>query len=194
MYYVYALIDPINKIPFYIGKGKGGRAWVHFQKAHKDNKDKLNIIKYIKLLGWEPQVYIIQENIKTSKEALLIEGEYILEYKEFLTNKDNILPDRTGSIMSAEQKHHLSIINTGKNLTEEHKTKIGIANLRKVNYMPNKKYLDKSKLRNEGSKNPRARKIKVNGITFGCVKDAYNFYEVSGPTFRKRYKYEYLVS
>ena len=56
MYYVYALIDPRNNKPFYIGKGKDNRAESHakFQSGcnniHKDNV----IRKILKLYGSVP--------------------------------------------------------------------------------------------------------------------------------------------
>ena len=43
-YYVYALIDPINSLPFYIGKGCNNRAWQHLKDNETCNKKKLNYI------------------------------------------------------------------------------------------------------------------------------------------------------
>jgi len=50
---------------------------------------------------------------------------------------------------------------------------------------------ERSKM-NEGSKNPRAKRIKVGDRVFNCMKHAYEFYGVSKPTFKKRFQYEIL--
>jgi len=126
-YYVYALIDPINRQPFYIGKGKNKRAWVHFEPGQKCNKTKLNYIKNIKNLGFEPLVYKIYENL-SNKKALKIEKELIGRWKKVLTNMNNPPPDRTGSRLSKEHIQKLIEFNSGKKLTEQHKRKIGLAN------------------------------------------------------------------
>ena len=126
-HYVYALVDPINRQPFYIGKGKKKRAWVHFQPSQRWNKKKLNYIKNIRSLGFEPLVYKIFEKL-TSDEALEIEKRLICRWKSELTNMDNPPPDRTGCRLSEEHKQKLKEFNSGKKLTEEHKRKIGLAN------------------------------------------------------------------
>ena len=43
-YYVYVLVDPINRIPFYVGKGKGNRMYQHL-KGDKGNKKKVRYIE-----------------------------------------------------------------------------------------------------------------------------------------------------
>ena len=62
MYYIYALIDPINNVPFYIGKGKNDRAYKHLQGKDKGNKKKTDRIEIIRRLGHEPKVDFIIEN------------------------------------------------------------------------------------------------------------------------------------
>ena len=131
--YVYALIDPINKQPFYVGKGKNKRAWAHFQPKHKVNKKKLDYINNIKNLGFKPLVYKIFENL-TSKEALEIEKRLIFRWKSKLTNMDNPPPDRTGCRLSENHIKILKEFNRGKKLTEEHKRKIGLANQKTIKY------------------------------------------------------------
>ena len=38
-YYVYILINPIDLLPFYVGKGKGNRAYNHLKKSHNDSNN-----------------------------------------------------------------------------------------------------------------------------------------------------------
>lgn len=71
-YYVYALVDPINRVPFYIGKGKTGRAWVHLRAACRQNKKKLAYIRLIRELGHEPEIGFIAEHL-TERDALDVE-------------------------------------------------------------------------------------------------------------------------
>ena len=192
-HYVYALIDPINKVPFYIGKGKGDRCYAHLKGYANYNQNKLNYIDNIKKLGFEPKVYKIVENL-SNKNSLKIESALISYYKEYLTNKDIVIPDRTGSKLSDRQKQILRIKNLGKKLTEQHKRKIGDANKHIPNYkIINSVYVDTSTKRNEGSKNPNSKKIICNNIIFGCMKDAYEYFKVSKQTFKKRYQYNILL-
>jgi hypothetical protein len=190
-HYVYALVDPINRLPFYIGKGKKDRCFAHLKGYANYNKDKINYINNIRILGFEPIVYKIIEHL-SNKDSLIVEDYFIEYYKEFLTNKDRIIPDRTGSKLSDDQKRALRKINLGKKLTENHKRKIGKSNQHKPNYKINKIYKDNSSKRNEGSKNPNSKKIICNGILFGCMKDAYEYFNVSKQTFKKRYDFDFL--
>ena len=190
-YYVYALVDPINKIPFYIGKGKKDRCYKHLRGQANYNEKKLKYIENIRNFGFEPVVYKIFENLINS-DSLKIESYLIDYYKEFLTNKDLCPPDRTGCKISDSHKEKLRQKNIGKYLTQEHKDKIGVSNSHKPNYQINKQYINNPIKKNEGSKNPNSKSIICNGIKFGCMKDAYLYFNVSKQTFKKRYKFNFL--
>ena len=192
-HYVYALVDPINRIPFYIGKGKKDRCFKHLKGQANYNQRKLKYIDNIRNLGFEPIVYKIIENLSNS-DSLKLESFFIDYYNEFLTNKKIVPPDRTGCKLSESQKDQLKLKNIGKVLTQEHKNKIGIANLHKPNYKINKKYIDNPLKRNERSKNPNSKSIICNGIKFGCMKDAYEYFNVSKQTFKKRYKFNFITN
>jgi len=60
IYYVYQLIDPRNNKPFYIGKGKGNRAYSHNQfKDGNENPYKDRVIRRLHEQGLEPIVEIV---------------------------------------------------------------------------------------------------------------------------------------
>lgn len=80
-YYIYALIDPRNSQPFYIGKGHGSRAKTHLynmsvvRNIHKENK-----INAIRSEGLEPGIIYLVENIEDESLAYDIESLYIKHY------------------------------------------------------------------------------------------------------------------
>jgi hypothetical protein len=55
-YYVYALIDPRNNLPFYIGKGKNNRCYDHLKETKETTK---NIRKYYKIQYLKENCYDI---------------------------------------------------------------------------------------------------------------------------------------
>lgn len=90
IYYVYGLIDPRDKDFFYIGKGKGKRAFQHLNEEYteeKGNRNKINRIKEIKnQLGKQPEIKFLAENLSEEAayalEEILIDriGRKILRY------------------------------------------------------------------------------------------------------------------
>jgi len=100
-YYVYIYLDPTKKgnyiyndfifdyEPFYVGKGKGKRAYVHLSKYRNDNKhNKLKYNKISKILsrGKEPIILFYSENLTEldafNLEILLIEKIGLRIYKQ----------------------------------------------------------------------------------------------------------------
>lgn len=94
-YYVYALIDPRNNQPFYIGKGKDDRVVRHYynwSSIDKSNPYKARKIKKLKELGYTPTYKIIfessEEQLAFEKEKQLIAkwGRFGYEQNGILTN------------------------------------------------------------------------------------------------------------
>ena len=88
-FYVYALCDPrkpgefsygnlrFGHKPFYVGKGKGRRAWRHqFYLQKNDNPYKDRIIRKLLSIGNHPEVVILKSGIEES-EAFALEREAI---------------------------------------------------------------------------------------------------------------------
>jgi hypothetical protein len=73
-YYVYGLIDPKNNEIFYIGKGKGDRAFDHFteqlQKG-KGNKSKIKRIDAIQEKGKQPIIKYYAKNLDEESAFIL---------------------------------------------------------------------------------------------------------------------------
>lgn len=99
-YYVYAYLRT-NGTPYYIGKGKGVRAWKHYNDCIHPPRNK--------------SLIIIMENNLTELGALALERRYINWYGR-IDKKTGILRNRTdggegatGAIQSLEQRTKQSI-------------------------------------------------------------------------------------
>ena len=150
-FYVYALIDPINRLPFYIGKGCAKRAWEHIIGRDTCNANKVKYISNIRLLGFEPEVKFIKENM-FEKEAYDFETFCIKLSKKLelpVTNKTGIKqpPSRRGCVVSEETRRKISLATKGKKckpMSQEQKLKLKLANTGKKWSSESKEKLSKS--------------------------------------------------
>lgn len=91
-YYIYALIDPTNNKPFYIGKGRDNRVFAHVNCEINDadiSNLKYDEIRRIKNSGNSVKHIIIRHGIREEKHAYEIEASLIdfLKYLNYdLTN------------------------------------------------------------------------------------------------------------
>ena len=73
-YYVYLYIDPRTDRPFYIGKGKGNRAFSHLNSTGDSDKDRT--MSELRDLGLEPRIELLKYRL-SEKDALLVEATAI---------------------------------------------------------------------------------------------------------------------
>lgn len=134
-YFVYALIDPRNHEPFYIGKGSGTRPSDHMNESKQStlNPRKYSKIQKIRSSGLEPLVEIISSNLSEGdaydQEELLIKkyGRAGIDPNGILTNL--VLgarpPNRNGKPHSEETKAKMRMAALGKKKSPEHCQSIG---------------------------------------------------------------------
>ena len=68
-YYVYIYSDPVTKVPFYVGKGKGNRAFAHLHDGSES--DKARKIAEIQARGRQPLIEILAFGLENSLNELL---------------------------------------------------------------------------------------------------------------------------
>lgn len=128
-YYVYKLIDPRNNKPFYVGEGKGNRAWSHSTfKSGCNNPHKDRIISKIQSLGLEVIVEIVKQGL--TKEESVFHEELLIE-EIGLENLSNICKNANPPRLVGEKNGFY-----GKTHSEETKKKCGDANRGRDNKTP----------------------------------------------------------
>jgi len=83
--YVYVYIDPRNREPFYIGKGKGNRLFSHLDD--QTDTEKVARIAEIRQNGKEPQIDILRYGLSDSEAALVEAAAIDLIGRAKLTNR-----------------------------------------------------------------------------------------------------------
>lgn len=118
-YYVYCLVDPISKKPFYIGKGKGNRIFSHATAAITDpsESDKLEVIRSVLEKGLEVEHIILRHGV-TEETALAIETALIDFSSHFELNLANIVLGHKSSAFGLMSVDEIQRKYTAKPLTE----------------------------------------------------------------------------
>lgn len=74
-YYVYLYIDPRDKQPFYVGKGKGSRILSHIEDRRESAKQR--VLSELRAAGLSPGIEILQHGIDDEETAFRIEAAAI---------------------------------------------------------------------------------------------------------------------
>jgi hypothetical protein len=171
-FYVYAYLRE-NLTPYYIGKGKGNRAWV---KGNGEVYPPIN----------QRRIRILRDNL-TETEAFALEIALILQYGRkdigtgILRNKSNGGEGPSGAVRSNATRIKMSMAHKNKKLTDSHKKKLSEAHRgktltaehkEKIRLSGLKRFIDtkeRQKVSRPGAENPNASVWKItkpDGTTF----------------------------
>ena len=120
-FYAYLLKRP-DGTPFYAGKGKGRRCYVHLKPWHlkkDENRHKVHIIEKIRREGGEPIVEVLQKNL-TEEDAFSLETQQIKLYGRtinggLLCNMSDGGEGQSGFHHKEETKQKISAQGMGEN-------------------------------------------------------------------------------
>ena len=101
--YVYALIDPRDNKPFYIGKGEGGRVLAHANEAlaTEHETDKLDTIRDVHAAGLQVKHVILRHGMD-SKTAFVVESALIDFVEHFGGELTNIVAGHHSSVFGVK--------------------------------------------------------------------------------------------
>lgn len=89
-YYVYELIDPRNKLPFYVGKGRGNRMYSHVAEAKRDRGQWSNVLKCDRIRKIIENNLVVQYNVPQNnlceEDAFNLENALIKKYGLLINN------------------------------------------------------------------------------------------------------------
>lgn len=155
IFYVYQLRLVTEVMPFYVGKGKGRRAWDHLSEySYKTNSYKNSVIRAAISSGVEILVEKIFTNL-SSEDALAFEVWAIAAYGRrkfeggFLTNQTLGGEGRNGDKASAATRELLRVANIGRKHSESSRAKMRIAQAGKTNSPECRRKISESNLANK---------------------------------------------
>lgn len=185
IFYVYQHIRNDTGECFYIGKGCGTR----HKSIHTRNPHWKNVVNKAK--GFKSSM--LAERL-TEKESFCFERAMIKGARKSgceLVNATDGGEGSSGFKHSEASKIQMSKTRQGKSIHSVER-KLQLSEIFKSERNPTQTETAKIKRRNTnlnrfcGSKNPRAIKIKLGDLMFGCVKDLAEFLKISPPTLYSR--------